>query len=419
MNLFEVIIMKSFIFIITICVIALFGGIGMAGNHNGEQDIPNELQIAEDNNEFAVDLYQQLRVGDGNLFFSPFSISTALAMAYAGAMGETADEMKTVLRVTKEGEVLHGTFGNLISSLNKRGEEGAYQMSVANALWGQSGIKLLEKYLGLTQSSYGAGLKKVDFISDPEAARQTINAWVEEKTREKIKELLKRGVINDQTRLVLTNAIYFKGSWEYEFDEDRTRDEPFTLISGEGIEASLMRQQDRFEYMECEDFQVLCMPYVKHELSMIIILPREMDGITKIEKSLSADDLADCMDALVRQQVEIYVPKFKMTSEFNLSKPLKAMGMKRAFSAELADFSGITGARDFFIWAVVHKAFVEVNEEGTEAAAATGLVFGVTAVKPDEETIPVFRADHPFLFLIRDNESGSILFMGRVMNPTE
>lgn len=410
--------MKSFFCIVMISVTVLVGGICMAGNNNGEQDISDVEQIAKDNNEFAVDLFHQLRAGGGNLFFSPFSISTALAMTYAGAMGETAAEMRAVLRFTKEGEALHRNFGQLIASLNERGEEGAYRMSVANALWGQSGINLVEKFLDLTRASYGAGLKTVDFKTDPEAARQTINAWVEEKTMDKIKELLARGVITTETRLVLTNAIYFKGKWENEFKEFQTRDELFTLIDGEEIEVPLMSQKALFDYMECEDFQALSMPYTSDELSMVIILPREMDGVAELEKSLSADVLADCIAGLAKQKVEVNFPKFKMTSEFNLGEPLEAMGMERAFSADLADFSGMTGRRDFFIWAVVHKAYVDVNEEGTEAAAATGLVMGVTSARPVEE-VPVFRADHPFLFLIRDNDSGSILFMGRVMNPLE
>jgi serpin B len=389
----------------------------MAGDQNGEPDVTSLQQIAEGNNEFAVDLYLKLCAGEGNLFFSPFSISTALAMTYAGAKGETAAEMKDVLHFPREGKALHGAYGGLIASLNERGEAGAYQMSVANALWGQSGGRFLEPFLDLTRSSYGAGLKNVDFRSDPEAARQTINAWVEEKTMDKIKELLARGVINDQTRLVLTNAIYFKGKWAEEFDKDRTEDAPFVLMSGQEIEAPLMHQTDRFGYMENDELQALSLPYVKDELSMVILLPRAKDGIGGLEKSLAWDDLAACVNALRKQRVEVFVPRFTMTSQFQLNEALVAMGMGRAFNANQADFSGMTGNRDFFIWAVVHKAFVDVNEEGTEAAAATGVTMGVTAIMPDDRPIPVFRADHPFLFLIRDNESGAVLFMGRVMNP--
>lgn len=411
--------MKSVLCMIAVGILIVIGGICMANSPGGESEEADMRQVAEDNNAFALDLYRQLRTGEGNLFFSPFSISTALAMTYAGAKGETASEMKNVLHLTKEGEPLHGAYGGWMASLNRRGEEGAYQMSVANALWGQSGTRFLDGFLDLTQSAYGAGFKDVDFKTDPETARQTINSWVEEKTMDKIKELLARGTITSQTRLVLTNAIYFKGKWKDEFDEDRTEDAPFILVGGEEVEAPLMRQTHRFGYMENEVFQALSMPYVEDELSMVILLPREKDGIVRLEKTLSWDDLSACMAALRKQEVEVYVPRFKMTSAFQLNEPLVAMGMVRAFKADLADFSGMTGKRDFFIWAVVHKAFVDVNEEGTEAAAATGITMGLTAVMPEEKPIPVFRADHPFLFLIRDNESGGILFMGRVMNPAE
>jgi serpin B len=353
------------------------------------------------------------------LFFSPFSISTALAMAYAGARGETAAEMEDVLRFARKGKALHGAYGELIASLNERGEAGAYRMSVANALWGQSGYRLLEPFLELTEASYGAGLRNMDFKADPEAARREINAWVEEKTMDKIKELLVRGVITDQTRLVLTNAIYFKGKWANEFDEDRTEDAPFFLVDGEEVEAPLMNKMDSFHYMENEVLQALSMPYVGQELSMVILLPRAKDGIAALEKSLAWDDVSACVKTAQRRRVEVYLPKFTVTSQFLLKKALGDMGMQRAFNADMADFSGMTGGRDFFIWAAVHKAFVDVNEEGTEAAAATGLVMGVTAIMPDEEEIPVFRADHPFLFMIMDNRSGAVLFMGRVMNPVQ
>jgi len=390
----------------------------MAGTPGGANKEADMQQVAGDNNAFAVDLYHQLCSRDGNLFFSPFSISTALTMTYAGAKGETASEMKDVLHLTMDGEALHRAYGGWIDSLNRRGEEGAYLLEVANALWGQNGTRFLDDFLHLVQSAYGAGLKEVDFISNPEAARQTINAWVEEKTADKIKELLARGTITDMTRLVLTNAVYFKGKWKGKFNDMFTRDEPFTLAGGIEIETPMMQQTERLAYMENENFQALGLPYVKNELSMIILLPREMDGIGDLEKSLSASGLAACIDAMETRYVEVCFPKFKMTSEFQLNDALSAMGMSRAFHEGTADFSGMTGNRDFFIWAVVHKAYVDVNEEGTEAAAATGLVMGVTSVMPEKQPV-VFRADHPFLFLIRDNESGGILFMGRVMNPAK
>jgi serpin B len=217
------------------------------------------------------------------------------------------------------------------------------------------------------------------------------------------------------TRLVLTNAIYFKGDWARQFKKDRTKQSPFTLASGEKVDAPMMNQTGEFRYMKAEDFQALELPYVDNELSMIILLPKETDALPKFEKTLNLEDFSQWLDRLHRREVIVSVPKFKMTSQFSLASVLTSMGMADAFSATAADFSGITGGRDLFISAVIHKAYVDVNEEGTEAAAATGVTMRLTSVGPTQT--PVFRADHPFLFLIRDNHSGSILFIGRLMNP--
>jgi serpin B len=254
----------------------------------------------------------------------------------------------------------------------------------------------------------------VDFITATENARKTINAWVEKKTNGKIKDLISPGVLDSMTRLVLTNAIYFKGNWAKQFKENRTQDAPFTLADGKKIEVAMMNQKAEFGYMETDTFQALELPYVDEELSMVILLPKEIDALNEFEKALTTENLNQRLAEIHKCEVVVFVPKFKTTSQFSLADVLKSMGMKDAFSSD-ADFSGINGKRDLFISAVIHKAFVEVNEEGTEAAAATGVVMRLTSVGP--AAIPVFRADHPFLFLIRDNLSGSILFIGRVVNP--
>jgi serpin B len=222
-------------------------------------------------------------------------------------------------------------------------------------------------------------------------------------------------VLNRLTRLVLTNAIYFKGNWASQFKKDRTKNAPFTLSGGERVDVPMMNQTAEFNYMETEDFQGLELPYVDDELSMIIFLPKESDGLNKLEKTLTLENLSNWLIRLRKRKVIVSVPKFKMTSQFRLAEVLKSMGMTDAFVPDVADFSGMNGKKDLYIFAVIHKAYVDVNEEGTEAAAATGVVVGITSVMPGR--IPVFRADHPFLFLIRDNHSGSILFIGRVMNP--
>ena len=397
----------------------------------GEQKMADsEVQrqtVVQGNNEFALALFARLRENQGNLFFSPYSISTALAMTYAGARGQTETQMAKVLHFpTLAGEKVppepfmqegqfHSAFGVVVKDLNQRAKKGNYELAVANALWGQKGYKLLNDFLKLIETEYDGRLTEVDFVTATESARQTINAWVEQKTRDKIKELIKPGVVDAMTRLVLTNAIYFKGNWARQFKKDRTREAPFTLASGGKVDAPMMNQMGEFRYMEAEDFQALELPYIDNELSMIILLPKETDALPEFEKKLKLEDFSQWLDRLHRREVIVSVPKFKTTSQFSLASVLKSMGMGDAFSARAADFLGITGSRDLFISAVIHKAYVDVNEEGTEAAAATGVTMRLTSAGPSQT--PVFRADHPFLFLIRDNRSGSILFVGRLTNP--
>ncbi len=384
-----------------------------------------EEVVVEGNNRFALELYAKLREEEGNLFFSPYSISAALAMTYAGARGETEAQMAKVLhfpafpveKSVRDQERFHSEFGAIIKDLNARGEKGSYELSVANALWGQKGYVLLEEFLELVRSNYGGGFNEVDFVTAAESARRIINTWVEKETRDKIKNLIGKGVLTPLTRLVLTNAIYFKGNWARQFKEEDTKEAAFTLLSGEKVDSLMMNQTAEFGYIETEDFQGLELPYVDNELSMIILLPKETDGLIGFEKSLTTENLSQWLAGLRKCKVIVSIPKFKMTNQFGLADVLRQMGMTDAFVPAAADFSGMNGKRDLFISAVIHKAFVDVNEEGTEAAAATGVVVGVTAVGPKE--IPVFRADHPFLFLIRDNDSGSILFIGRMMNPKE
>jgi len=424
--------MKAIKCVLIIAVLgASFGGC-WATEKTAKGQKTEQQTVVEGNNEFALELYTKLRAQEGNLFFSPYSISTALAMAYAGARGETKTQMAEAMHFpmflvekgppssvewfVRDEERFHSAFGAIIKDLNAKGEKGNYELSVANALWGQKGYGFLAEFLELIEAQYGGKLNEVDFIAATEAARQTINAWVEKETKDKIKNLIQKGVLDKLTRLVLTNAIYFKGNWARQFEEDKTKEAPFTLIGGEKVNVPMMNQTAEFNYMETEDFQGLELPYVDDELSMIILLPRKVDELNSLEEMLSLEKFSGWLGKLGKRKVIVSVPKFRMTSRFGLAGVLRSMGMMDAFS-EKANFSGMNGKRDLFISAVVHKAYVDVNEEGTEAAAATGVVMRVTSVKP--ERIPVFRADHPFLFLIRDNKSGSILFIGRTMNPAE
>ena len=372
----------------------------------------DQAAVVLGNNGFALELYAKLCGREGNLFLSPFSISTALAMTYAGARGETEAQMAKVLHFALGQKRLHPAFEELITGLYAEKKKQGYQLVVANALWGQEGYGFLKEFLELTRTYYGAGLHELDFKGATEPARKTINTWVERKTKGKIKDLIKPGVLSALTRLVLTNAIYFKGDWASKFKEGETKESPFTLLSGKKVTVPMMNQTEEFKYMEDEKLQALELPYVGDKLSMVVFLPRKIDGLGDLEKSLTVESLSKWLRALRKRKVIVLLPKFKMTSEFGLADVLRSLGMTDAFSLPPADFSGMDGKKDLFISAVIHKAFVEVNEEGTEAAAATAVVMGLTAVMPEQP--PVFRADHPFTFIIRETESNSILFMGRV-----
>jgi len=371
--------------------------------------------IVEGNNIFTFDIYAQLKKSDGNLFFSPYSISTALAMTYAGARGNTATQMANVLHFNLGQERLHPAFSELMRSLTAGSKEGNYQINIANALWGQSGYNFYKQFVNITKNYYNAKFKEVDFKNKTEKTRKIINRWVEKKTNYKIKNLIKRGVLTPLIRLILTNAVYFKGNWLLPFHPSLTRLSSFTLIEGEKVEVPMMNRPAKFNYSEKEMLQILEMPYASEDLSMIILLPKQTDGLKEIENLLTLEKVKSWLSALKKQEVVVFIPKFKITSEFILSKMLKSLGMTDAFSMELADFSGIApDAMGLYISEVIHKAFVDVNEEGTEAAAATAVVVKELSF-PKERA--VFRADHPFIFIIRDMRSGSILFLGRIMDP--
>ncbi|MFZ2147453.1 MAG: serpin family protein [Sedimentisphaerales bacterium] len=420
--------MKAIKYVLVLAVVITTAADCRAGDKATEREKTDKQIVVTGNNKFALELYAKLRGKEGNLFFSPYSISTALALTYAGARGQTEAQMARVLHfpiITKPGTELSSTlipdrqqfasmFAEIIKDLNDKGKKGGYELRIANALWGQKGYGFLEEFLELIKTNYDGRLNEVDFIRATETARKTINVWVGKQTNDKIKNLIQKGVLDSMTRLVLTNAIYFKGNWARQFKEDRTKEAPFTLIDGRKLDVEMMNQTGQFSYMETEDFQALELPYVDDELSMIILLPKEFDGLDELEKTLTVENLSKWLGVLRKLEVIVSVPRFRMTGQFGLASVLESMGMIDAFSPD-ADFSGMNGKKDLFISAVIHKAYVDVNEEGTEAAAATAVTMKLTSVGPTR--IPVFCADHPFLFLIRDNHSGSILFIGRVMKP--
>lgn len=381
---------------------------------------PGELSmndLVQGNNQFAIDLYSQARTQPGNLFYSPYSISMALAMTFTGAHGQTAREMAATLHFPSDAESFHAKFAGLDAQILGGPEPRPYQLTTANALWGQQGLSYDPRFLQMTERYYRAGLHPIDFKANPEAARKTINAWIESQTHDKIKDLLASGTVDELTDLILTNAIYFKGAWAVPFPKPETKEESFATGT-ERIPVSMMHQTGQFGYIDDKigGLQALSLPYAGNSLAMVVLLPKKPDGLDTLEATLSASKLDGWINKLSSELVEVSLPRFKLDAGLDLKKSLQSLGMVQAFTAE-ADFTGMTTDRRLNISAVIHKAFVAVNEEGTEAAAATAvlMVRSLAMVRPKPPV--VFRADHPFLFLIRDVRSGSILFMGRVTNP--
>ncbi len=372
--------------------------------------------VVKGNTQFALDLYSQLRGEPGNLFFSPYSLTTALAMTYAGAAGETAEQMATVLHFPRNADQMHPAFADLMRDLQD-GQTNGNELHLANALWGQKGYGCIRAdFLKLTEQYYGDGLREVDFIQATETARQTINAWVEQQTQGKIKDLLEEGILSDLTRLVLTNAIYFKGTWATPFEPVLTRDGPFLVTPQQQITVPMMQQTRRFNYLETDEFQALEMSYTSGRLAMMVFLPRKVDGLSEFERSLTVDNLARWTAKLSPRKLAVELPRFKVTGAFLLNDVLSRMGMPLPFDQTQADFSAMDDSREgLYLFAVVHKAFVDVNEEGTEAAASTAAVMNLRGISTEKPT--VFRADHPFVFLIRDFSTNSLLFLGRLTNP--
>lgn len=380
----------------------------------------NELtELVNGNNTFAFDLHRQVRSGSENLFFSPYSISIALAMTYAGARDETAHEMAGAMQFYLANDSLHPAFNYLDQQLAARGEgsqgkdgEG-FRLNVVNAIWGQKGYSFRPEYLDVLALNYGAGLRILDFENQPEPSRVTINDWVEDQTESRIKDLIPQGAIDTLTRLVLTNAVYFNAAWQSQFEESATSPGTFSLIDGNDVTVPMMRQTASFGYGEGAGYQVVELPYDGGELSMVVLLPAE-GQFEAFESSIDNEALLDAFDRLQWTRLDLTMPKFKMETSFGLNDALAAMGMEQAFDPARADFSGMDGTQNLYITDVVHKAFVEVDETGTEAAAATAVIVGTESMPVDPVSVTI---DRPFLFLIRDIETNTILFLGRVMNP--
>lgn len=411
-------------------------------------------KIVSGNNEFALNLYSkikkhpQIKESEGNLFISPYSISTAFAMVYSGARGNMAKEIQDVLCFPQVGfEQVALGFGNLQKHLQNNQKAAGFQLNLANSLWLQKGYDFVPEFLEINKKYFDTGLSELDFAKS-EQATKTINAWVEEHTKEKIKNLIPSGTIDNFTRLILTNAIYFKGNWVIPFKEENTKPADFNITKDKKVQVQMMYQKERYKYAKTDDMELLQIPYGLDEismlimeisrdnnrinsgdlgyndagkltreqlkelpnLSMLILLPKSIDDL-----DINLKTLESYIQQMKEQEVEVYLPKFKFSCDtIELKDILIEMGMKDAFTGR-SDFSGINPQKELFISNVLHKTFVEVNEKGTEAAAASSLriMMDIPTAPP-----PIFRADRPFIFIIRDNKSDSILFMGRVANPS-
>ena len=398
--------MKRSILTVTCFFLICFLSFGSAGASESEKS-----DASAANNTFGFELFQKIiRQQEGkNVFISPYSISTALAMTWSGARGKTAEEMAGTLHFDVFGENIHPLFHRLKESIAQSDGEGC-RLNVADALWGQEGYGFRKEFLDRIEKYYSGGFNTVDFIGDTDKAATRINQWASENTAGKIKDLISGDDIDMDTRLVLTNAIYFKGDWTFEFDKKMTRKKPFYVTPEKPVEAEMMFNEEDYRYGEPDDgLQVLELPYKGDDLSMVVLLPKHLPDL---EKALNPDHLNNWLAGLQPEKVKVYLPRFKFQTRYYLGDYLKSMGIVEAFS-DRADFSGMTGSKDLYIGKVIHQADIEVNEKGTEAAAATAVVMTWKSV-PMTVT---FNADRPFLFLIRHKPTNSILFMGRVMNP--
>ena len=384
------------------------------------------------NNEFAWKLFGLSDVGGmvQNAFVSPWSISSALVMTYEGAKGTTAQEMAKAMRFSTDEMARRTSFAKIANTINTPSAN--YELNTANALWAQKDFTFLPTYFDTVGKYYGGKVTNLDFKQNTEGSRVTINTWVEKQTKDKIKDLLPKGAITPDTRLVLTNAVYFKGMWAEAFKKENTQEEDFnTEFQVQCIKApcypilrpvkvSMMHKTEKFDYFEDANVQVISMPYKGNELSMIVFLPKLVNKhYVNLTEKFSADASypAKIMNSFDFGKVIVSLPKFKFEKGLSLVPSLQQLGMNEPFT-DKADFSGMNGEKGLAITDVIHKAFIDVNEEGTEAAAATGVIVGVTSMPMDPKPIPEFRADHPFIFVIQENSTGQILFMGKVNDPT-
>jgi len=422
----------SIVIILLLVIAAIFIGFNYGLiNHNqlseeteeSEKDdeiiLGDEIYFMKAVNNFNFKLLKELCLNSGNLdnvFFSPYSIFVALAMTYEGSNGQTAEEIADVLSIEQDNESFHQYMQELYKYLNNNDE---YEVSTANALWVRENYYLLQDYLELIKNYYKGNATEVDF-SNPAHAADTINQWVEDKSNGLIKDLILSDYIDPVlTMLILTNAIYFKGIWEIQFDPVNTTNRTFKLINGNTLKVPTMKiidTQDKFNYTETEDLQILELPYAGNEISMVILLPKNPTYLSEFINTIDNNKLSSWLESMTKMELDLYLPSFRFETKYTLNNYLQNLGMLKAFTNE-ANFSGISGNPDLLISKVVHKAFIEVNEEGTEAAAATAVIMEFKSINGGGSSRVIFNADHPFLFFIQHKKTGTILFMCKMVNP--
>jgi serpin B len=375
--------------------------------------------LVDGNNAFALEIYNSLRSENGNLILSPYSICLALAMTYAGARGETESQMAQTLHFPPQ-DKLHPAFDTLDLALEKaptsadKNQE-PMKLNIANAIWSEQTVPFQQDFLDVIALNYGAGIHLADFVHQAEPARAEINHWVSDKTEDKINDLLPKDSVGPDTRMVLVNAIYFKADWLAQFKANSTGDAPFYLIDGAQVTAKMMHQGMYIPYIQGNGYQAVELAYAGGTAAMDIVVP-DAGTFETFESAFNKEKLDEILNGMQPIPVSLGLPKFEFTKDFSLSDALKSLGMRDAFDSDLADFSGMTGKKDLFIGNVIHKAFVAVDEKGTEAAAATAVIMEATSAMMNEANLQI---DRPFIFIIRDTVNGQILFIGRVTNPTE
>lgn len=414
---------RSFIGIVMVSILAATLAAGAAPARSQGDDM---TMLVAGNNAFAFDFYRQAAgQGDANLIFSPFSISQAFGMLWAAARADTAQQIADTMHYSLAQDELHPAFATLLSDLSERetaggdGEGERLQLNIANALWAQQDFPFREAYIDLVRESYDGGLFLADFVGTPDQAREDINAWIEDETKEKIQDMLAPGAVGTDTRMVLVNAIYFNGAWLHPFEEFATQDDTFTLLDGSTVTVPMMSQQESLGYMQGEGFQAVELPYFGGDVAMLIVLP-DAGQFEAVRSGLDADQFDAIREALASETVQLTMPRWEFESSLDLKTALAAMGMGDVFDRDRADLSGMFDpaavGENLLVSAALHKAYIGVDEAGTEAAAATAIIVGVTSAPVQVELIEL-RLDRPFIYTIVDRQTGSILFLGQVMNP--